>query len=622
MTREVKITLVSPMTGNTAAAKWRNTGNIANFTSSDIPSLNSDDGGASYAFCASGYADMTIAMSTYTLLSNERCVGMRIGVRELRAAGPNKYWIEIPGESVLTYASILNTPSGATGGNYSLYNGPTVSGNISQSSLNGLKAHLVTDFASNYTIATYVYGTLLIQTQPNSVPSVVRDSAGTTNVRPRITWPTPSDYQTALHVKVFTKAVAEDVGFDPTTSPTVYDSTPFAPGAVLQSFYDLPVDLTRGSSYYVYLRTQASSPGSNWWSNWNGSGVFTVRSLFTSGFNHLDDPVTDTSYPTIGWTVTSPVPSDELTSAIKIFSEDQYSETGFDPDTSAPVAQGSFPIPQSPGWTYTVPSPLTNNTNYRAYTKTTSTKTGDTRGWEYGSFSVDLLAPDPPVNVTFTTEDDNYVRIQWETAPGNGSFEPIGYEVTRRANGVQEFASSPVQKNISPEYYWVEDFDATPGVEYTYSIRPFWVVDQQAVYGDEATVDITTVCKKVVLRDIVYFGHMRGIQVPSSDSWVDSTRNIQRDVYIPLGAKRPKVISGNSDFESFSMNFVIRNEETKTALEDLILSGVTIAIITSTRVRYAAVNGSFSVSDYLWNSLRGEEMAWKFSVPFVEVDRP
>lgn len=199
--------------------------------------------------------------------------------------------------------------------------------------------------------------------------------------------------------------------------------------------------------------------------------------------------VSDTTNPTVSWTATLDTDGGaQFAVGVKIYSEAQYTDPGFDPDTSTPVTSTSF-FGQDTSWKSD--TALVDG-DYRAYVKVYQYY--HESDWEYEAFTVDVDRPGIPgfdvapedtagrVLLTFseTTGDVTTDGVHIQHTNQNGEWEDIRTElgdglvaidegtyydyeapnatVTWRARAYHEFTSGELSYSD-----WVEDTDTVAG---------------------------------------------------------------------------------------------------------------------------------------------------------------
>lgn len=199
--------------------------------------------------------------------------------------------------------------------------------------------------------------------------------------------------------------------------------------------------------------------------------------------------VSDTTNPTVSWTATLDTDGGaQFAVGVKIYSEAQYTDPGFDPDTSTPVTSTSF-FGQDTSWKSD--TALVDG-DYRAYVKVYQYY--HESDWEYEAFTIDVDRPGIPgfdvapedtagrVLLTFseTTGDTTTDGVHIQHTNQNGEWEDIRTElgdglvdiaedtyydyeapngtVTWRARAYHEFASGELSYSD-----WVEDTDTVAG---------------------------------------------------------------------------------------------------------------------------------------------------------------
>ena len=264
------------------------------------------------------------------------------------------------------------------------------------------------------------YVDLDVRTQPSVIITSPTAGQKVPSQTPTIFWSNNNQGDTISrhHVKIFTAATVGGGGFDPTTSPTVYDSSA-TPGSATSK--TSTTSLTPGGSYYAYVRIATDFNGTDWWSNW-GSVQFLISQVpvVSAVATNPATPITTTNQPNITGTYTDADGESSEWFNIKIFTEAVYSAGGFNPDTATPTWQGTISQTVASGANFSIQvgTPLSANVNYKAWVRASEVGAGQ-RWSAWASSAVAFViqtAPgiitDPPAKPLITaTADQNNQRV-------------------------------------------------------------------------------------------------------------------------------------------------------------------------------------------------------------------
>lgn len=244
-----------------------------------------------------------------------------------------------------------------------------------------------------------------------------------------------------------------------------------------------------------------------------------------------DDPVNDTTRPTVVWSYSNDQGDQQDAAEVKVYTDAQYLAGGFDPDTSEPTWETSFGSESRGIRSVAITQDLANDT-YRAYVRAKST--ADVwSAWAYLEWDQDVAVPEAPT-LTVTPGDD---------LSGTLLDVEVGTLATGAVFGIQ-WRDDPADP-----WRWVLDGDAlTPdvgdhasvsdpsapfGIERTY--RALQYVPDPLLLGDFSTEETATI-DSIRWTLIDPYGRVPGVPLllrgESDLSW---TRFVRAGVFHPAG---------------------------------------------------------------------------------------
>lgn len=129
--------------------------------------------------------------------------------------------------------------------------------------------------------------------------------------------------------------------------------------------------------------------------------------------------VTSTVKPTIGWTYTDPDGDAQERYQIKVFTSEQYTAGGFNPDISSPVWNSGVVFSDST--VQQVGINLQNGVTYRAYVQTADAGSGGrASGWVFSTFTIAVTVPATPSLSVLGNPDTSVTLTVGGVTAGNG----------------------------------------------------------------------------------------------------------------------------------------------------------------------------------------------------------
>lgn len=382
----------------------------------------SDNDDATYLYGIMSVVDtIELDMTSYTLLSNERCSEARLIQR-----------ISGTSDSFPMNLDSWVRPNGVMGdGGTANYNGvyprwqqlwnPGYAAEFSQAAIDNLRACFRKLDQTTTPAVSEAYIDLWVRTQPTVAITSPTTDQRLFSAQPTISWSYNSqgDTMNATQLKVFTNAVVTGGGFDANTSSAVYDSG----RAAVAGSRQVGVALTPGTTYWAYVRVATDFLGADWWSGWVGVRFIVNTPPTISGVaTNPATPITTTNRPAITGTYNDTDGDPSTFIQAKVFSEAQYSAAGFDPLTSASIwdsgTANAVAVANAATFSITPGVSLSPNINYKAYVRANE-ETSPTRWGAYaasGVFTI-TVAPgvvyDPPAapEVQSITTDQTLQRL-------------------------------------------------------------------------------------------------------------------------------------------------------------------------------------------------------------------
>lgn len=553
----------------------------------------------------------------YTLASNERLRSVALKVRESFTGGRHRHVLAIDGTELPASQIVfpMITERWIFGGPPSIrtWDGPKATKNASntelvQADIDDLQAK----FDSTGSSIQLAQALVVYEVQTKAVP-IVTVGSGTPRVlvNCKVSWETgDTDAQREYHLKIFTKAEGDDVGFDPDTSPTVFNSGERFSANRYHTFSleDTPLDL--GEDYYALVRMGADFNGETWWSDWSAKKAFSTCFEVNLTVTDPTGTVTDSAKPLIKWEIDDPNGDYPGAYDVRLFTEEQYTDTEFDIDETQPYWATKAPV--SPFYLQVEPPYLENMVTYRAYVRVTSRDLGIVSDWEYAEFDLDLVPPTPPL-LTVTADLVN-ARVHVEAELADLDMAPLTLEVWKSADGVN-FTELTRLGEEDP----IDGYDNYPPFysEVTYRAYSVTYESGSLVRSDPTDETITLEVSKVWIKSVEKPALNTSFMV--ADTWLSSTHTRTRTSFRGLGAQKPKVVRGSAKYQSFVLNFLVLDPAVLDQFYKIMDAPGTLCIMTGNSNRFVELNGDITVSEQLWARKRKQKQAWQVSAPFVEV---
>lgn len=471
------------LTTNTSS-RWKDEGG-ATFDAADAPKML-DDLDSTYARNSTGSAAvLQLPTNGYTKdVTLERFKRVRVCARH-RATVGQTFSLFHTGSELATSKIAVGAASGITRVSGPWCTKSSFGVEWAQADIDSLEVKVNGGGGFNDVRVAEMWAEVEIQTRPDAVVTPVLGADGRTMAKAAFTWGYSGygDTQRKFQVKVFTKAIAEGGGFDVTTSATVHDS-----GTKTGSYqnYTLPTALTIGAEYYVFVKMATDFNGADWWGAWSDGKPFQVHLATTTVISSPSGTVTNTTRPTINWSVTDPNNDGLGAWAVKVFTDAQYLAAGFNPETSTPTLSGSGPSTFFPQWKATAALP---NGTYRAYMKTTSSTYLVTSPWAFSGFVMNVTVPPAPTL----------------TAVADVAGARIGGVLTTNANLLV-----PQMAEGTSAVAWANVLNATPTAE---SVVSDWQSRITAIAAGNVTVTNDPLYDTPVVPGVQYSWNLRVTRV-------------------------------------------------------------------------------------------------------------
>jgi hypothetical protein len=422
---------------------WFDSADASTLGGGDWVRLQDNDDGTYFYGIMDVVDDFAVDFGTYALAADERCAQARV-VSRIAGTSPS-----FPFNLDITLRPVTMGDGGAANyngvwGSWSTVWNPWYVAEFNQAAIDNIEAvyrkysHVTTPAVSE------AYVDLDIRTRPTvSITSPATDQR-VFPTQPTVTWNYDSkgDAVRSHQVLVFTNAQVVAGGFNPDTSPNVWNSGVLAGAADSKQS---GVALAHGGTYWFYVRVATDFLGADWWSTW-AAVRFIVNSppVVSTVTVTPATPITTTNRPSIGWSYSDPDGNAQEYYYVKVFPQSVYDAAGFTPDDGTGAAWVSGAVADSAARSAQT-GPLSPNVNYKAWVYASDLGSGQRWGVPVAS-SVFVIqtAPgvvfDPPavpevlgittdqaaqrLAVTVTGRDNMLTRNQASADTGTLGMEP------------------------------------------------------------------------------------------------------------------------------------------------------------------------------------------------------
>jgi hypothetical protein len=307
-----------------------------------------------------------------------------------------------------------------------------------------------------------------------------------------------------------------------------------------------------------------------------------------------------TANPLVTWSPSYPHGASQTTYRVVIYNASQYDAVGFAPGSGPSVYDtGVVGSALAKSWDMSlVPLYLPNSTSYQVYVQVAETG-GQTSAWAYSSFATDYAAPRACVITAVegtdpTTECPRItLSVSGRSVPGGygtgryggfayggGGFGALGEVVILRSDGLYvRYASilNPASLGVqSPYSLTIYDYEAVPGVQYTYQAQII------VVYGpNESVISLPATSGDVTLTTTAYW-ELDPTNYASAVSaqiitW-NPVVNEQSAAHLVMGQPVPNVVANTMGNLDGSATFWTSNDTVFTGLQALLKSQKTIFV--------------------------------------------
>lgn len=468
------------------------------------------------------------------------------------------------------------------------------------------------------------------------------------HVNPLIRWTFMGfgDPQYKYRLRIFTPAQVAVGGFNPDSSPGVYDSD-WRTSSIQQ--HQIPTGLLDGGTqYYLYIRTSKNmnidgvTGRPEYLSSWT-IGSFTTNNkpvAFSHGPIPIGvDPSTVTRRPFLDFQYGDAEGNWPDKWEMKVFTDVVHDAGGFDPDTD-PVADGSgiqdFVVGGSNPPSGSAPNPPFNthyywrtnlvlpNGVYHQYTRIRQGHDGQWSDWDAHEFELDVNLP-YPAYPKFTAEaEETEARVKLTVKRETFGIQPDKYTIERqdiddplvwhRVRGLE----TPLAY-VGSTMYTHYDYEAPGNTSLTY----------RAFLYDSTTLDdepsppayqyLTLPIKHVWLKQVLE--PSRNVRFPVNETWLTRTSYLDQKTHRPLDRKLPVVVKGLNQGDSFDLTFLIIGQDLYRTLMFHMERDI-IFLVQTPKEMWFMKKEKMSIRDHLWDELHNEEPAWYVTVSFIEVDPP
>lgn len=574
--------------------------------------------------------DLTrVGLTTYTLQANERVARIRTGM-VLGQSAPVLFNIKLKNNASMGHAiwAPVGFPTNLNKWYYSNWFNLDATDGLewTQADLNGLEAYI--DWINpGGTFDARLYE-LVIQVDVKPQPTAQCIYPAPNNVvdvdRPRFVWRVQQEgdvTQSKFTLKVFTKAVVEGGGFDPSTSTAV--------GTVVGNSSSTKLDwltpaLTFGDDYYWVVQSSIKFLTSQWTSEWSTPTPFSLNDPPTADVQTPTGVVASTNTPDVTWTYTDPQFNPQSEALVRVFARPGGSWAGFDPDIAVPLFEGEV---MGDGTFITCTTRLANTGTYRAYVRVAHRlSNGNTLWgpWDFNDFTTAYTAPAAPtlaaaahnerVMITMIppagpwTPDIDFFRIE-RSLDGGTTWATFRYGTLTLSDDFPDSTSTLVIFDYEIPYYDLVQYRAfSVSTDLGFELLsvpsniPILSITQQAVWvKDPSDASLNA-------------------SFPVEDSWLVRTVSRQRTFHQPLGRKKPIVTRGTVDATAFGVTLMVVGTAKWDQLMALLDNDRTLYVQTPKGSWYVEISDNIGTEDRMWDRRAGESDVWKVTLPLQEVD--
>jgi hypothetical protein len=195
-------------------------------------------------------------------------------------------------------------------------------------------------------------------------------------------------------------------------------------------------------------------------------------------------------------------------------------------------------------------------------------------------------------------------------------FGPLRYEVQASSD---EGLTWRVVTDTAVDAFLFTDEIPTFNKEMQYRAIAYSSVTGDEIGSVPATDTITLPVGKVWIKNMSDLTMNASFMV--AGNWLGFVRVLSKQRFKGLGAEKPKVITGESNYDEFSLPLLILGESMKDKLERLVGAPGSLWIMTGKGNRLCMIDANFEYEEWLWDDLVGEaEDAYRAVLSLVEVE--
>lgn len=612
----------------------------------------------------SGIGTLTrLDMQTYTLQTNERIAGIRVGMIKAHTHPMGVYAL-INDQSLMGAGTWSKVPFFDLAGNVvPIYRSPWFPKNTAtglawtQANLNALQLY-VHWLNPGGTFDARLYEIWIdVDVQTQAVPVNVDPEQDRTlkSNQPGFRWAIPSvdgypNSQRKYDLKVFTKAVVEGGGYDPDVSVEVarvigWRTSILASGPWgTQALRALNPVLNWGDDYYWTVKAYVLNRADNteWASEWSEPTPFKVTEKPAPNILEPIGTIT-TNLPLLVWENADPELDPQAAFQIRVYQEPGAGWGGFDPNTTLQAPLFYYEGTDSTQFSLPLTTPVRDGIDYRIYMRTAQRTEalapwdpqyavryqvgpllwGD---WVFEDFTPDFIEPDAPELAAYSFED----RVEIHVTPGTEP-APVDidyYVIERSLDGGDTWSTFRLG-------------DGTDTSQLEDLTTEFIVTDHEVPYDTEVmyrafsvSTDLGPGFEVGSLMSNVVLGATYSVNIwikdtgdsdnnahfPYTDEWVSRVTKKSRSVHTPLGRSKAIVVKGINNFETINLNLLILGQDQKERITNIIDSNRTLFVCTPKGCWYAEISADVSWLDRMGDARQGQEDVWKVSMTLTEVD--